>query len=239
MTTEIGNDSLFVLEGPWRLPFMLRNKPIKILLLAFMLLFLYCGQAHAQAPTITSLSPTSGVVGSSVTITGTNFGSTQGGSSTVKFNGTTATPTSWSATSIVAPVPGGATTGNVVATVSSVASNGVNFTVTTLPIGLSDGDIGSVGVAGNASFANGVFTVRGAGNGVGLNGGGTGFTVDGFHFVYKAMSGDGTIVAQVVSRSSAYAEAGVMIRETLDPAAKNMFVAGFVNNIYDIYRTTS
>src|SRR3984893_17833570 len=130
MTTEIGNDSLFVLEGPWRLPFMLRNKPIKILLLAFMLLFLYCGQAHAQAPTITSLSPTSGVVGSSVTITGTNFGSTQGGSSTVKFNGTTATPTSWSATSIVAPVPTGAGTGNVVVAVGGAASNGVSFTVT-------------------------------------------------------------------------------------------------------------
>src|SRR3984893_6572822 len=130
MTTEIGNDSLFVLEGPWRLPFMLRNKPIKILLLAFMLLFLYCGQAHAQAPTITSLSPTSGVVGSSVTITGTNFGSTQGGTSTVKFNGTAATPTSWSATSIVAPVPTGAGTGNVVVAVGGAASNGVSFTVT-------------------------------------------------------------------------------------------------------------
>src|SRR5208283_4337204 len=60
---------------------------------------------------------------------GANFGATQG-TSTVKFNGTTATPTSWSATSIVAPVPTGATTGNVVVTVNGVASNGVSFTVT-------------------------------------------------------------------------------------------------------------
>ena len=75
-------------------------------------------------PTITSLSPTSGAVGASVTITGTNFGSTQG-TSTVTFNGTTAaTITSWSATSIVAKVPAGATTGNVVVTVGGVASNG-------------------------------------------------------------------------------------------------------------------
>jgi uncharacterized protein (TIGR03437 family) len=80
-------------------------------------------------PRITSLSPTSGFVGASVTITGVNFGATQG-ASTVKFNGTTATPTSWSATSIVAPVPNGATTGNVVVTVGGVASNGVIFTVT-------------------------------------------------------------------------------------------------------------
>src|SRR5262249_32609235 len=68
----------------------------------------------------------------SVTITGTNFGSTQG-TSTVKFNGTTATPTSWSATSIVAPVPSGATTGNVVVTVSGLASNGKAFTLNRPP----------------------------------------------------------------------------------------------------------
>src|SRR2546430_15113708 len=84
------------------------------------------------APSIASLNPTSGLVGMSVTITGANFGMTQG-TSTVTFNGTAATPTSWSATSIVVPVPGGATTGNVVVTVGGVASNGVSFTVTVPP----------------------------------------------------------------------------------------------------------
>src|SRR5205823_13395261 len=74
------------------------------------------------------LSPTSGPVGAAVTIAGTNFGATQG-SSTVTFSGTAATPTSWSATSIVVPVPAGATTGNVVVTVGALASNGVVFTV--------------------------------------------------------------------------------------------------------------
>ena len=52
-------------------------------------------------PAITNLNPTSGPVGTSVTITGTNFGA----AGTVTFNGTTATPTSWTATSIMAPVP--------------------------------------------------------------------------------------------------------------------------------------
>jgi RHS repeat-associated protein len=85
-----------------------------------------------SAPSITSLNPTSGGIGTSVTITGTNFGSSQG-SSTVAFNGTAATPTSWSATSIVVPVPSGATTGNVVVTVGGVASNGVAFTVVAPP----------------------------------------------------------------------------------------------------------
>ncbi len=84
------------------------------------------------APSITSLSPTSGAVGTSITVTGTNFGSTQG-SSTIKFNGTSVTPTSWSATQIQAPVPSGATTGNVVVHASGVDSNGKNFTVLPTP----------------------------------------------------------------------------------------------------------
>ncbi len=79
-------------------------------------------------PSITTLSPTSGPVGTSVTIAGANFGATQG-TSKVTFNGTTAAPTSWSATSIVATVPTGTTTGSVVVTVGGVASNGVGFTV--------------------------------------------------------------------------------------------------------------
>ncbi len=83
----------------------------------------------APAPTLTLLNPTSGVVAMSVTMTGTNFGATQG-TSVVRFNGTAATPTSWSATSISAPVPAGATSGNVVVTVGGTASNGLPFTVT-------------------------------------------------------------------------------------------------------------
>src|SRR6266852_9333905 len=79
------------------------------------------------APSITSLNPTTGFVGTSVIIVGANFGATRG-TSTVKFNATSATPTSWSATSITAPVPSGATTGNVVVTVGGMASNGVRFT---------------------------------------------------------------------------------------------------------------
>lgn len=55
----------------------------------------------------------------------------------MKFNGTAAASTNWSMTSIVAQVPKGATTGNVVVTVGGVASNGVSFTVqsdTTPPV---------------------------------------------------------------------------------------------------------
>ncbi len=51
----------------------------------------------------------------------------------MSFNGTAGTPTSWSATSIVVPVPAAATTGNVAVTVSGVASNAVAFTVLPTP----------------------------------------------------------------------------------------------------------
>ena len=60
-----------------------------------------------------AVAHSSGPVATSVTITGTNFGATEG-TSTVTFNGTAATPSSWCATSILVPVPTGATTGNVV-----------------------------------------------------------------------------------------------------------------------------
>jgi hypothetical protein len=80
-------------------------------------------------PSITSILPNTGPVGTSVTITGLNFGATQS-RSTVKFNGTLATPTSWSDTSIVVPVPAGATTGNAIVTVGGVALDGGVFVVT-------------------------------------------------------------------------------------------------------------
>jgi hypothetical protein len=81
-------------------------------------------------PTISSLSPTSGLAGASVTIAGTNFGASQG-TSTVKFGTTTATVSSWSNTSINVTVPSGLAAGatNVVVTVNAVASNAQTFTV--------------------------------------------------------------------------------------------------------------
>ena len=89
---------------------------------------------YAVGPSITTLSPTSGAVGALVTIAGSGFGSSQG-TSTVKFSGTTATSIScWNASTICAQVPVGATTGNVVVTVSGRASNGVAFTVLPAPV---------------------------------------------------------------------------------------------------------
>jgi IPT/TIG domain/Chitobiase/beta-hexosaminidase C-terminal domain len=111
------------------------------------------GGGGGQTPSITSLSPTSGAVGTAVTITGTNFGSSQGTSS-VTFSGTAGTPTSWSATSIVVPVPKGATSGSVVVTVGGVASNGVSFTISTPNISGLSPTSGPVGTSVNISGTN-------------------------------------------------------------------------------------
>ncbi len=79
------------------------------------------------APTITSFTPTSGPVGTTVTITGTNLGS----ATSVKFNGVSATITSNTATQIVTKVPAGATTGKItVTTAGGTATSATNFTVT-------------------------------------------------------------------------------------------------------------
>ena len=90
------------------------------------------GGGNKPVVTVMGLSPTSGAVGTTVTISGTNFGSSQG-TSTVTFNGTAGTPTSWSASSIVLPVPSGATTGGVVVTVGGIASTALTFTVGSTP----------------------------------------------------------------------------------------------------------
>jgi hypothetical protein len=85
-------------------------------------------RAAGYPPTITSRTPTSGPAGTVVTLSGINFGVTQG-TSTVTFNGVTASPTSWSDTTIVVPVPTGATNGDMVVTVAGVSSGSLPFTV--------------------------------------------------------------------------------------------------------------
>jgi hypothetical protein len=81
------------------------------------------------APSVSSISPTAGPVGTTVTISGANFGATQG-SGNVTFNGTAAQALTWNATSITASAPMGATSGNVVVrTNDGSTSNGVPYAV--------------------------------------------------------------------------------------------------------------
>ncbi|HEV7239250.1 MAG TPA: IPT/TIG domain-containing protein, partial [Thermoanaerobaculia bacterium] len=80
-------------------------------------------------PNVTSISPTSGPVGTQVTITGTGFGTTQG-SGLVWLGTKYATVVSWSDTQVVATVASGSATGGTQVYQNGVWSNAVTFTVT-------------------------------------------------------------------------------------------------------------
>jgi len=85
-------------------------------------------------PTITSFLPDTGPIGTTVTITGTNFDPVAA-NNTVKFNGVDAeTPSTASATSLTVTVPTGATTGPIsVTTIAGTGISSTNFTVTCTP----------------------------------------------------------------------------------------------------------
>jgi hypothetical protein len=104
-------------------------------------------------PVILNNSPLSGPVNTSVVVTGTSFGDTQG-ESTVTFNGVAASPTAWSNTSVTVPAPPGATTGDVVVTVNGFSTNGATFRV--LPnitaIGPASGTVGSLVTLSGTTF---------------------------------------------------------------------------------------
>jgi RHS repeat-associated protein len=176
---------------------------------------------------ITGISPRSGMVGTYVTISGSGFGFSQG-SSTVSLNGTAASVASWSDTSIVAIVPTGATSGPFTVTISGQAELSPSFTVTKLPSGWADADVGTVSQAGSATFSGATFTITAGSSGTG--GGGIGGTADGMHFVYQTLRGDGTIIARLTSMQGG--QAAVMIRETLNPAAADVNEVYPVGNIY-------
>ena len=166
-------------------------------------------------PTLTSLNPTSGPVGTSVTLTGSGFG----GASGVTFGGTAATTFNvTSATSMTAVVPAGASTGNVVVTTAGGTSNGVLFTVvspapTIAALSPGNGPVGTVVTLTGTNFAGT--------SGVTLNGVAvTGFTVVNsttITFTIPAGASSGNVVVTTPSGSTA----GIAFTVTVVSATAN------------------
>ncbi len=79
-------------------------------------------------------------------------------------------------------------------------------------------DIGSPGLAGSTTYNGTQYTVQGSGADIWG-------TSDQFQFSYTPVSGPTTVIARVnsLTNTNAWAKAGVMIRESLDPGAKNVF----------------
>ncbi len=92
----------------------------------------------------------------------------------------------------------------------------VNAPPSNLPAPWSTADIGAVGAAGSASYADNTFSIIASGSDV--------FDyADEFRFVYQPFSGDVTVTARIVSLTNthAWAKAGVMIRESLTGNSTN------------------
>jgi hypothetical protein len=93
-------------------------------------------------------------------------------------------------------------------------------TTASITSGLTDIDIGGAVPAGSATYANGIWTVKGGGSEMwGTN--------DSCHFAYKALTGDGAIIAKVesVQNTSPSAKGGVMIRTSLSQGAPRAWMA--------------
>jgi type II secretory pathway pseudopilin PulG len=95
-------------------------------------------------------------------------------------------------------------------------------------------DIGDVGAAGSANESDDTWTIDASGVDI------WDYT-DGFHYVYQSLSGDGQIIARVVSveYTNAWAKAGVMIRETLDGDSKHAMMVVTPGNGTAFQRRTS
>jgi hypothetical protein len=101
-------------------------QPATTTLLTLIMCLAFTTRSEATSPTITNISPSFGTTGSTVTIYGSNFGS----SGSVEFNGTLGTVVSWTSTEITVTIPSSATTGLVTVTNSAgTGTSGADFNV--------------------------------------------------------------------------------------------------------------
>jgi phosphatidylserine/phosphatidylglycerophosphate/cardiolipin synthase-like enzyme/regulation of enolase protein 1 (concanavalin A-like superfamily) len=187
-----------------------------------------------QAPTVSIGAPASGAhftAPANITVTASASDSDGTIANVEFFNGTTSIGSSTGSPYSVtwSNVAAGTYTITAVATDNQSArttSNAVTVTVdpatppgTTLPEGWSHADVGNTGATGDAAAAGGTFSVTGAGADVWG-------TADAFHYAYRSLTGDGTIVARVatIDNVDAWTKAGVMIRNSLSPSAAQAFM---------------
>ena len=101
--------------------------------------------------------------------------------------------------------------------------------VTTLPAGWLATDVGGPGISGSTTFDGTTWTVQGGGSGIWS-------TPDQFQYAYESVMGDTTIFARVttVQRTSTFAKAGVMFRDTAESDAPYVALLQNPNNQVEI-----
>jgi beta-glucanase (GH16 family) len=126
----------------------------------------------------------------------------------------------------ITPEPGQVGTANITLTFTDPISGGsttstfaVNVGYPSLPSPWWNQDIGVVGFSGSASTDGFTYYLAGSGADIWNRS-------DNFQYAYQPVTGDGTIIAHVVSQDNTggYAKAGVMIRESLDPGSTHVLV---------------
>lgn len=151
------------------------------------------------------------------------------------------TITNVTATSFVDPgLVNGATYYYVVSAANSAgeSANSTQVSVTPVSSGLPSpwvtADVGAVGLAGNATYSGGTFTVTGSG--VDIEG-----TADEFRYVYQAANGDCEIRVRLatIQNTDPWAKAGVMIRETTAAGSRNATLVITPGNGVNFQRRTT
>lgn len=111
--------------------------------------------------------------------------------------------------------------------VSEIISSSIAFASTlassALPTGWSDVDVGTTGGWGMSGSTDGGSTYRVIGGGTNIGG-----AADSMRYLYRSLTGDGSITVRLASQKSNdiddNAEAGIMIRESINPGAKYVFI---------------
>jgi N-acetylneuraminic acid mutarotase/regulation of enolase protein 1 (concanavalin A-like superfamily) len=126
-------------------------------------------------------------------------------------NGTTWSEVGRTTSSLPATVYAGLpVTSHTTTALTTAMYDNVRVETSPLPSPWANTNIGNVGLAGSASYAGGVFTIKGAGADIWGS-------ADSFHFVHQPLAGDAQITARVASvqNTHVYAKAGVMLRGAL------------------------
>ncbi len=119
---------------------------------------------------------------------------------------------------------GGASSNSNMASATTIAAP-----VNMLPSGWTDSDLGSTGKAGSATYTGGVYTVSGAGAGIGS-------TSDALNFAGTTMNGNGTLTARVTSNTGV---AGITLRDGTATNAKSISLVVNANGTVSFIRRTS
>lgn len=118
----------------------------------------------------------------------------------------------------------------------SISAEAAAATLPALPSSWDDADAGYQTTPGSATYANGIFTVQGAGLDYG------GGNSDSFGLTYVRLAGDGVIVARLAARKeySGLNKTGLTMRESLANGSKHVFLMcdGTTNNGF-FYRSST